>query len=99
MKKVAVITGASSGLGKEIAKLLLEKNTYHVILTRRNKEGFDEFTSSSDVTIVVGDLTQKSTIDLIENAVQEQKRIDILINNAGITFINPITQNSEQKID
>jgi short-subunit dehydrogenase len=99
MKKVVVITGASSGFGKEVAKLLLQKNTYHLILTGRNNLGFEEFTNSPDVTLVVGDLTKKSTIDLIEDAVKEQKRIDILVNNAGITFINPLAENTEQKID
>jgi uncharacterized protein len=99
MKKVVVITGASSGLGKEIAKLLLQKGEYQLILTGRNENGFAEFKNSSNVTIIIGDVTKKSTIDLIEHAVNELKRIDILINNAGITFINPFTENTEQNID
>jgi short-subunit dehydrogenase len=99
MKKVVVITGASSGFGKEVAKLLLQKGNYYLILTGRNEKGFEEFKNSLDVTIIVGDITKKTTIDLIEHTVKDQKRIDILINNAGITFINPFTQNSEQKID
>ncbi|HSW97875.1 MAG TPA: SDR family oxidoreductase [Candidatus Saccharimonadales bacterium] len=99
MKKVVVITGASSGLGKEIAKQLLTTGNYVLIVTGRNNEGFEEFKSSPDVTIIIGDLTKKTTIDLLEHAVKEQGKIDILINNAGITYINPITENSEQKID
>jgi len=99
MKKVVVITGASSGFGKELAKLLLQKGTYQLILTGRNESGFAEFKNADDVTLIVGDLTKKQTLDLIEHTVKEQKRIDILINNAGITFINPFTENSEQKID
>ena len=99
MKKVVVITGASSGFGKEVAKMLLQKGCYYLILTGRNEKGFAEFKSSPDVTIIVGDLTKKTTIDLIEHAVKEQNHIDILINNAGITFINPFMQNSKEKID
>lgn len=99
MKKVVVITGASSGFGKEIAKLLLQKETYHLILTGRNEEGFTDFKNSENVTIIVGDITKKQTLDVIEHAVNELKRIDILINNAGITFINPFLENNEQKID
>src|SRR5258708_7461518 len=99
MKKVVVITGASSGFGKEVAKMLLKKGSYYLILTGRNEKGFAEFKNSPDVTIIVGDLTKKTTVDLIEHAVKEQNRIDILINNAGITFINPFTQNSREKID
>jgi short-subunit dehydrogenase len=99
MKKVVVITGASSGFGKEVAKMLLLKGNYYLILSGRNEKGFAEFKNSSDVTIIIGDLTKKITIDLIEHAVREQQRIDILINNAGITFINPFIENTEEKID
>jgi short-subunit dehydrogenase len=99
MKQVVVITGASSGFGKEVAKLLLAKGTYHLILSGQNTQGFEAFKNSLDVTIVIGDLTKKSTIDLLENAVKDQGQIDILINNAGITFINPLTDNTEEKID
>lgn len=99
MKKVVIITGASSGFGNEVASILLQKGGYYLILTGRNEKGFAEFKSSPDVTIIVGDLTKKTTIDLIEHAVKEQSRIDILINNAGITFINPFTENTQEKID
>src|SRR5438045_3959236 len=99
MKKVVVITGASSGFGKEVAKQLLAKSIYKLILSGKNEKGFDEFKNSPDVTIVLGDLTKKTTIDLLEHAVNEQNRIDILINNAGITHINPFIQNTEEKLD
>src|SRR5260221_14340424 len=99
MKKVVVITGASSGLGKEIAKLLLHKGEFNLIITGRNEKGFEEFKNSSDVTIVVGDITKKTTLDLIEHAVHELKRIDILINNAGITYINPFLENTQEHLD
>lgn len=99
MKKVVVITGASSGFGQEVARILLQKGGYYLILTGRNEKGFAEFKNSPDVTIIVGDLTKKTTVDLIEHAVKEQNRIDILINNAGITFINPFTENTQEKID
>jgi len=99
MKKVVVLTGASSGFGKEIAKLLLKKGNYYLILTGRNEKGFADFTDSSDVTLVLGDITKKTTIDMIENAVLEQGRIDILINNAGIIMIQPFMQNTEMQLD
>jgi short-subunit dehydrogenase len=99
MKKVVVITGASSGFGKEVAKLMLAKGTYNLILNGKNEKGFEEFKNSEDVTIVLGDLTQKITLDLIDHAVKEQSRIDILINNAGITHIHPFTQNTEEKLN
>lgn len=99
MKKIVVITGASSGFGKELAKLLLQKGIYELILTGRNDKGLEEFKDSSDVTLVLGDLTQKSTLELIEHEVKEQQRIDVLVNNAGITHINPFTENTEENLD
>jgi uncharacterized protein len=98
MKKVVVITGASSGLGKEIAKLLLMRKNYYLILTGRNEKGLEEFMDFAEVTIVLGDLTKKTTRDLIENVVKEQKRLDILINNAGITFIQPFLKNTDKQL-
>jgi len=99
MKQVVVLTGASSGLGKEIAKQLLLKGKYQLILTGREEKGFAEFKKSPDVTIVLGDLTKKTTIDLLKKEVKKHGRIDILINNAGIIYINPFNENTEQKID
>jgi len=99
MKTVVVITGASSGLGHEIAKCLLKKGNYSLILNGRNKKGLADFTDSPDVTIVLGDVAKKTTIDLIENAVSELGQIDILINNAGITFVQPFVKNTEKELD
>jgi short-subunit dehydrogenase len=99
MQQVVVLTGASSGLGKEIAKLLLQKENYKLILSGRNAKGFEEFKNSHDVTIVIGDLTKHTTIDLLEQAVKEEGRIDILINNAGVTYVNSFMENTETNLD
>jgi len=99
MKKVVVITGASSGLGKEIAKLLLQKGDYQLILTGRNEKGFAEFQNNPDITLSIGDITDSKTLDTIEIQVKQLKRIDILINNAGIIYIQPFMENTEKQLD
>lgn len=99
MKKVVVLTGASSGLGKEIARLLSQKENYHLILTGRNEKGFEEFKNDQNVSLVIGDITQSETLDEIEKTVKKQGRVDILINNAGITSIKPFEANTEEELD
>lgn len=98
MKKIVLITGASSGLGKELAKLLVSGD-YYLILTGRKENGLEEFMKYDNVTLVPGDLTKKITRDLLDQSVREQKRLDVLINNAGITFVQPFLHNTEKQLD
>lgn len=99
MKKVVLITGASSGLGKDIARVFLKKG-YVLILSGRKREGFEEFQGNPQVEIVVGDITKEETRDkLVDLVINNYKRLDILINNAGITFIQPFEQNTEEQLD
>jgi len=99
MKKVVLITGASSGIGKEIAKLFFKKN-YTLVLSGRNEKGFEEFQNNTNVDIVLGDINDRETrnklVDVIKN---KYKRLDVLVNNAGITFIQPFEQNTEEQLD
>ena len=97
-KKVVVITGASSGLGKEIAKLYIQKN-YELVVSGRNKSGLEEF-KKENVDIITGDLTNKKTIKKIADLViKKHKKIDILINNAGILYIQPFEKNTKVQLD
>lgn len=98
MKKVVVITGASHGLGKEIAKLFLSKD-YILILSGRDTKGLAEFNKESDVEVVTGDITQKQTRNKIVDLVKKHKRLDILINNAGITFLQPFEDLTEDQLN
>lgn len=98
MHKVAVITGASHGLGKEIARLFSNKN-YNLILSGRDTKGLAEFNKKPNVELITGDITQKQTRNKIVDLVKKHKRLDILVNNAGITYIQPFEDNTEDQLN
>lgn len=98
MDKVVLITGASSGLGKELAKLYLKKG-YKLILSGQREEEFEDFKNNS-TDIVVGNLTKPEILEELVRVVKEKcKKIDILINNAGITYIQPFEENTKEQLD
>ena len=87
--KTALITGASSGIGKEIAFVYAE-NKHNLILTARRKEKLEEIKNiivkkhNIEVKIIVQDLSKPDSANkLFENIQKENLKIDILINNAG----------------
>jgi NADP-dependent 3-hydroxy acid dehydrogenase YdfG len=87
--KVVVITGASSGLGAATARLLSEQGAL-LALGARRKDRIDaladELSSELGKTIAVQmDVTQRDQVkNLVDTAVREYGRIDVMINNAGL---------------
>jgi len=82
--KTAIVTGASSGIGLGIARVLLNKG-YHVVATAKNitKAGVLEF--SEHCILVDGNAANPVLgVKLCEAAVARTGRIDLLVNNAGI---------------
>lgn len=77
----ALITGASSGIGKEFAKIL-SKNGYDLVLVARDKEKLEEVKKelSTNVEIVCLDLSISENCKMLYNNYPD---IDLLINNAG----------------
>lgn len=95
--KVVVITGASNGLGRELVKIYI-RNNYRIIVTGRKKEKLVEFADRAD--LVVGDLTSNKTLERIVKIIKDKyKKIDILINNAGIVHIQPFEKNTYDQLD
>lgn len=79
----ALITGASSGMGREMAYYLAEKG-YDLILVARRKERLEEIKNnvSVNVTIYAYDLAKEENLYQLHDQVKKEK-IDFLINNAG----------------
>lgn len=95
-QKIAIVTGANSGVGYEVTKGLL-KNGYHVVMACRNLEKANQAEQqilislpSSSLEVMTIDL---SDFDSIKKIAQEFKskfqRLDLLVNNAGVLFNEP----------
>lgn len=110
MNRIALITGATSGIGKACAQKFAQ-NQYDLILTGRRLERLQdlklEFESEYKIKIHILDFDIRSR-ELVSNAIQslpqEWKNIDVLINNAGLAAgLDPIQSGSiddwEQMID
>jgi NADP-dependent 3-hydroxy acid dehydrogenase YdfG len=99
MTKIALITGATSGIGRSIA-LRLGKEGYNVIVTGRREERLLELQKEIEtkydakVLPLVFDVRQYSQVqEAIDNLPAEWKNIDVLVNNAGLAVgLNPIHQ-------
>lgn len=93
MKRYTLITGASSGIGCEFAKLFASRG-HHLIITARNvdklislKKEIQEL-YAVDVCIIEGDLAQKGAGEALYKAVKSQGlEVDILVNNAGAGYV------------
>lgn len=88
--KIAVITGASSGLGAEIARQLAEKGAVPLLLAR-DKAKLQQVTDQLAVTAYSYflDITDDAAVEeVFRNIFKEHGRIDILINNAGFGIFN-----------
>ena len=97
--KKALITGASGGIGKEIAKVLIEHNA-EVCVSGRNHEELNALKKSlgKKCHVVTCDLSKKDEIiELIKKADEFMGYIDILVNNAGITKDNIFLRMSENE--
>ncbi|MBB3082519.1 SDR family NAD(P)-dependent oxidoreductase [Geodermatophilus sabuli] len=89
--KVAIVTGASSGLGRQFATALARRGAYVVAVARRSdplKALADEHPGR--ILAVSADVTKDDQVqDVVDRAVEWRGAIDIVVNNAGITSIQP----------
>lgn len=93
--KVAVITGASSGIGEATARALASQGAKVAIAARR-AERLEQLAKSilsegGDVLVIVADVRQEADCErMIQETVSKWGRIDILVNNAGVMLLGPI---------
>ena len=85
MKKIVLITGATGGIGSAICENLQEK--FRVVAIGRDQNKLDKLNRSvKNLEKIVCDLSNKIEIEnLVKKVLDDYGRIDILINNAGIT--------------
>jgi NAD(P)-dependent dehydrogenase (short-subunit alcohol dehydrogenase family) len=91
-KLVAIVTGASSGIGLGITRALLEHG-YCVVANSRTISKSKDLKPSADLVLVDGDIGKKETaIEVVNAAVKHFERIDLLVNCAGIYMPKPFTE-------
>src|SRR5260370_4903343 len=98
--KVAVITGATQGIGLATAKLFVSEGAYVFITGRRDKELEEAVTSiGTNVTGVQGDASNLADLDRLYERVKARGRIDILFANAGRCGFLPLGRITEEHYD
>jgi short-subunit dehydrogenase len=82
--KSVLLTGATSGIGYELTKLLTEKG-HKVVATGRDKQKLLELKQQTGCHVLIADLSQTDqTIELFNQAIEHLGQLDVLINNAGM---------------
>ena len=88
--KIAVITGAAQGIGRRTAEVFAERG-YALALAdlREPAETLKAVTAAgAEAIALVGDISDEATVEKFARRVQEKwGRVDVLVNNAGISFI------------
>ena len=102
MEKVAIITGASRGIGREIAKTLARKGIKIIAnynkSEKESKELKEELQKEGyEIEIFKADVSKKEQCEeLVKYTLKKHKKIDILINNAGIDKYQLITEVTQE---
>lgn len=106
--KVAIVTGASSGIGEATAKSLADEGTHVVLAARREAELHDLAdqieSNGGDTLVIPTDVTSEADIEeLVDQTVAEFGQVDILVNNAGVMLLEEVqdadTDNFQQMVD
>lgn len=102
--KVAIVTGASTGIGAACARSLAAEGV-QLLLTARSKDRLDALATEiqalgTDAVVVPGDAREESTARaVVDRAVETAGRIDILINNVGIGNYKDLIETSADEYD
>ena len=99
--KVAIITGAGSGIGRATAERFADEGA-RLVVSSQSERGLQEVVERSDeaVKAVAGDISDEAVArELAETARKAFGRIDILVNNAGMFFCEDVTDTSVEDWD
>ena len=102
--RVALVTGASRGIGRATAKLLASKG-YRVLATARTKSDLESLkreiqTDGGVAAVAAGDASVEADVKaVIAAAIETFGRLDVLINNAGIGILGKLTDTKVEDFD
>ena len=100
MEKVWLITGCSTGFGRELAKYVLSKG-YKAAVAARNTDDVGDIVAGNENNAVAIklDVTKKEEIkQAVEKTLQKFGRIDVLVNNAGIGYFGAIEESEDAAV-
>jgi NAD(P)-dependent dehydrogenase (short-subunit alcohol dehydrogenase family) len=104
-ERAAIVTGASSGIGFAIARMLIEEG-YGLTIASRRPEKLEpaaaELSSrdGAEVQHISGDMGSEETVSKIVAAHRDRfGRLDVLINNAGVGIGQPVAEISTKRLD
>ena len=93
-KKVVLVTGASSGIGKAAAKLFYEKG--YVVYGTSRREAVE---SSDGIAMLKLDVTDDASVqDCVQQVLQREGQIDVLVNNAGYGIAGAVEDTSAEEV-
>ena len=101
-KPIAIITGASTGIGQSLSVKLSEQ--YLVYLISRNQNNLNKTkqlinAQNNECKIIVADISQSESINMIYSQIEHKEKIELLINNAGMGVFKNITDTSIEDWD
>ncbi|WP_139990802.1 SDR family oxidoreductase [Paenibacillus paridis] len=103
--KVALVTGASRGIGREIAEKLAQNGAKVVVNFASNPNKAEEVVngikqSGGDAIAIQADISKVAEVEMLfQKTLEAYGQIDILVNNAGIMITKPIAQVTEEDFD
>lgn len=101
--KVVVVTGASSGIGAQLARVLSARG-HHVLMTARRegklKEVADSCTGPGEALPMVADITQREDhAAVLARALEWKGKVDVWVNNARVGMSRPVLDLSDEDLD
>lgn len=94
MSKVVLITGCSTGIGRDLAQRLTQAG-YTVVATARNEKTLEDLPAALKLPL---DVTQSDSVQhAVTSTLQQFGRVDVLVNNAGYTMLGALEEVSDEQ--